>query len=601
MKKILFIALAIFASNSVFAETPITLFQSYAGKVNFVGTGNTFRTHSNFSSVTNAECLVNMAANTASITGIPAGATITAAHLYWAGSYSNQAGSTRTTPDYDVTFEGSTVSAPLSRRYTSNYVHIVGPTTYNLDFFSGVADVTTAVSSKKNGTYNFGGLSVNSSTTTDHCTTSSVLAGWSLFVVYEAASEDLRVINLYEGFDDFRGSNIILNPSNFRVPISPINGRYGQITWEGDTTSFATLNGFDERLAFNGNTLFDSSNPATNQFNSVSTIMSSLPSTGSTNTATYGLDFDVYTIDSLLSAGSTSATATYSSGGDLVMLSMQVISVTNTPVSDLGISKTATSSINVGANATYDIVVNNAGPNIEPGNIVVTDTLPAGLTYVSAIGVDWSCSNSGQIVTCTRTGNLAVNASTSIIKLTVSVSSAASPSVSNIANVSGTNFDNVSDNNSSTAVTSVNAGPNIILKKTSRTVSDPINGAVSPKAIPGAIAEYAITATNSSSGVADSDSIVITDTIPENTALYVEEIWPGIAPVRFMDASGNSGLTVGSISYFDSSNAQITPSPDADGVDTNVASFRVSTSGQFNANSGSGDPWFQILFRVKVQ
>jgi uncharacterized repeat protein (TIGR01451 family) len=609
IKKLFFIAFSILISNAAFAETPITLFQSYAGNVNFVGTGNTFRTQSN----SGDPCLVNLVTNSASITGIPAGASITAAHLYWAGSYSTQTGSTSIAPDYTVTFEGSTVTAPASRRYTSNYTFTPGTTTYSMDFFSGVADVTASVSSKKNGSYSFGGLSVNSGATTDHCTTASVLAGWSLFVVYQAASEDLRVINLYEGFDDFRGSNIVLNPSNFRVPVSPINGRYGQITWEGDPTTFSTLNGFDEQLAFNGSTLSDGSNPAANQFNSISTIMSSLPSTGSTNTASYGLDFDVYTIDSLLSAGNTSATATYSSGGDLVMLSMQVISITNTPVSDLGISKTASSSFTVGSNATYDIVVNNAGPNSEPGNIVVTDTLPTGLTYVSAVGTGWGCSNTGQNITCTRTGSLAVSASTSIIQITVTVDSAASPSVSNTANVSGSNFDNITGNDNSTAVTSVSTGPNISLQKTSQTLSDPVNGTINPKAIPGALAEYAITATNSGLSAADNNSIVITDAIPANTALYVNDIsGAGTGPVIFIDGTPSSGLTFSFISlssttdglsFSNTSGADYsyTPSADADGVDTSVTNIRMATQGTFLDDSGSGSPNFQFIFRVKVK
>ena len=145
------------------------------------------------------------------------------------------------------------------------------------------------------------------------------------------------------------------------------------------------------------------------------------------------------------------------------------------------------------------------------------------------------------------------------------------------------------------------AVPIISLQKTSQTLSDPINGVNNPKAIPGAVAEYAITATNSGLIGADNNSIVITDSIPTNTALYVAAIPGWIGSVRLVDGSPSSGLTIGSVSYFNSSNVSITPSADADGVDTSVASFSVSTSGQFNASSGSGDPSFQLLFRVKVQ
>ena len=586
---------------------PVSLYKSYAGNMNFVGTEATRRTQSN----TGNACAVIAATttNTTTITGIPAGATITAAHLYWAGSYSTQTGSTRTAPDYTVTFEGSSITAPASRQYTANFTS----GGYNLDFYSGVANVTPRVTARANpnGSYSFSGLSVN--TATPHCTPQAVLAGWSLVIVYEAASEDLRIVNLYEGYEIFRGSSITLTPSNFKIPVSPINGKFAQLTWEGDSSNSATLNGFSEQLSFNGSVLTDASNPANNQFNSISTILSTLPSTGTTDTASYGVDFDSYSVNSLLSAGQTSASTTYSSGGDLVILSMEILSITNTPISDLAVSKTASSSFNVGSNATYAIIVNNAGPNIEPGNVVVTDTLPAGLSYISATGTDWNCNAVGQNVTCTRTGNLAVGANTSTITLTVAIAAAASPSVSNTANVSGTNFDNVTANNSSTATTTVNSAPSITLQKTSLTLSDPVNGASNPKAIPGALAEYSIKATNSGLSATDNNSIFISDAIPANTALYVNDISGiGSGPVRFVDGTPPSGLsyiflglgnTTDGLSFSNDGGATYVyvPSPDANGVDTNVTNIRISTLGQFLASGGAGDPSFRILFRVKIQ
>ena len=54
-----------------------------------------------------------------------------------------------------------------------------------------------------------------------------------------------------------------------------------------------------------------------------------------------------------------------------------------------------------GENATFTITPRNGGP--APANtVVVTDTLPSGWTFVSATGTGWSCSASGQTVTCSR-------------------------------------------------------------------------------------------------------------------------------------------------------------------------------------------------------
>jgi len=76
------------------------------------------------------------------------------------------------------------------------------------------------------------------------------------------------------------------------------------------------------------------------------------------------------------------------------------------PVANLSISKAPSfptaiaGTITPSAQLTYTILVTNNGPS-PADNVVVTDVLPAGLTFVSATGSGWSCGNSGQTVTCT--------------------------------------------------------------------------------------------------------------------------------------------------------------------------------------------------------
>lgn len=584
-----------FTLNNALADTPISLFQSYAGNVNFVGAQATRRTQPN--TVNSCTVLGVNTTNSATISGIPVGATIRAAHLYWAGSHSTQGTSTQTTPDYNVTFEGSAITA--DRQYTSQF----DPTE---EYFNGAEDVTAQVQARANpnGSYSFSGLSVN--TAAPHCNFATVMAGWALVIVYEDPAEDFRVVNLFEGFELFRGSSITLNPSNFRVPAAPINGKHAYLTWDGDEGNSGGLNGLTERLRFNGTILSDATNPNSNQFNSKSTI------NGIDNNS-HGVDYDLYSISSLLSAGDTSATSVYSSGADQVHLSMEIISITNTPVSDLAISKTHNGFFAVGQNATYTLVVNNNGPITEPGPIVVTDTLPAGLTFVSATGADWTCGAVGQDVTCTLAGGLGNGASAADITLTVAVSIAASPSVTNTATVSGVNFDNVFANDSDSDTVAVITAPSISFQKTSSTLTDPFNGTINAKAIPGAVVEYTLAASNSGSGAADNGTIVISDTVPTNTKLYVNDIsGSGTGPVRFIDGAPSSGLSYGftnlvsgtdniSFSNNNGGNYLYTPSPDAEGADSSVTDIQITTVGSFLSPSGSGDPSFQLKFRVIVE
>ena len=70
--------------------------------------------------------------------------------------------------------------------------------------------------------------------------------------------------------------------------------------------------------------------------------------------------------------------------------------------------------------------------------IVVKDLLPAGLTYVSATGTNWSCAAAGQTITCTRdaaAGTLAANASADAITVTAKVATGATGSLVNVAQV----------------------------------------------------------------------------------------------------------------------------------------------------------------------
>ena len=280
---------ALFAALPARADTAVAQYLSYRGPVNFTGTVQTLRTKSNSGS-NNSSCSVASSVS-ASLTGIPSGATIQSAQLYWAGSGN--------TVDSSVTLNGQTVKA--GRTYTSN-------TGDGINYFSGAADVSSIV--KANGTYTFSGLSVTA--TDPWCSVQAVLGGFALLVVYTHPDEPFRLLNVYEGFKYFQNSGFTINLSNFNVPNplpANVTGRVGHITWEGDDT----LSQGGENLLFNGKELTDTMNPSGNQFNSASNITN--------NSATYGVDFDAYTLDkNFISAGQTSGTTTYRSGQDLVLL-----------------------------------------------------------------------------------------------------------------------------------------------------------------------------------------------------------------------------------------------------------------------------------------
>jgi uncharacterized repeat protein (TIGR01451 family) len=209
----------------------------------------------------------------------------------------------------------------------------------------------------------------------------------------------------------------------------------------------------------------------------------------------------------LVHAGNASAQAIYSSGGDLVILANQTMSIANVPVADLAITKSHTGNFTVGINGVYTLNVTNNGPSPTTGTITVTDTLPTGLTYVSATGTGWTCGAVGQVVTCTRPSPLNSGVAAPAITLTVSVAMAASPSVTNTATVSSGAFDNIAANNTASDVTTVVIRPVLTVVK---------SASPGPSVNPGGVVTYTILVTNTGAGTAT--SVIATDFVPTYTA-----------------------------------------------------------------------------------
>jgi len=570
-------------------DVPVSRSARFTGKINFVTTGGSLRTQPN----TGNACTVG-ASSSGALTGIPAGTTVVAAYLYWGGSATTTGGGA-VVVDSSVTLNGATVTA--NRTFTGRYDN--GGTLF--PYFGAVADVTSRVTG--NGTFTFRNLTVN--TGAPHCASQAVLAGWGLVVIYQGINERLRAINIFDGLQFFRGSSLTLTPDGFRIPATGIDGRVAVITWEGDPNNSEPLGGFTESLRFNGALIDDGlvpagSVPAVQQFDGT------ISSTGSVTS--HGVDVDQYNVTALLGPGQESATTVYSAGADLVMLGAQIVSVTSEPKVDLRITKTAAAPFFVSANGVYTLRVSNGtGLNIERDDniIVVTDTLPAGLSFVSGTGTGWTCTASGQVVTCTHPPFLDPGQSLPDITLTVAVTMPAAPSVSNTASVASASLEDDPGNNASTVATVVIA-PALQVQKTSEVLSDPFNAATLPKRIPGSIVRYAVTVTNSGTGLVDGSSLVLTDPVPAGTSLFVSTA--GGPPVEFIDGTPGSGLGFSYPANVSFSNQPgggppytYVPVPDANGVDANVTGLRVAPTGAMAAAGPGGSPSFRIRFRVRVR
>jgi len=124
------------------------------------------------------------------------------------------------------------------------------------------------------------------------------------------------------------------------------------------------------------------------------------------------------------------------------------LSVTTAPKPDLSVKLTAPAAFRTGRDARYKIVVMNGGNVATTQPIAVTDTLPAGLTFVSTTDAAWTCTAAGLAIACTRTASLTAGASVTLW-LTVHVAAPAGTVLRNTVHVGPTDAtepDNTSTN-----------------------------------------------------------------------------------------------------------------------------------------------------------
>ncbi|NER34464.1 MAG: DUF11 domain-containing protein [Oscillatoria sp. SIO1A7] len=189
-----------------------------------------------------------------------------------------------------------------------------------------------------------------------------------------------------------------------------------------------------------------------------------------------------------------------STGGARAVHEIDNLTVTAVPP-DLSINKTSNTATFAGGQNQYTLQVQNsasAGNTFAP--ITVTDTLPAGFTFVSGTGDNWACSAVGQDVTCTYTdpdtnftpgariqvrdpvtGNISNTTKTTDVRrgeslppitLTVDVTAPPSPPTYDNTATVNTLGDSDTTNNSSTDTVTVTGEPRLGVAKAAGAVVD---------------------------------------------------------------------------------------------------------------------------------
>lgn len=182
--------------------------------------------------------------------------------------------------------------------------------------------------------------------------------------------------------------------------------------------------------------------------------------------------------------------------------------VTSTSGADVSITKTAASSnVAQGANVVYTLTPRlNGGVSLAGQPVTVTDTLGAGLSFVSAVGTGWVCDAT---ITCTRTEYTGANFS-NMPTITVTATADSAGTLGNTAGVSTALPDPVPGNNSASVNVTASNDADMQLTKTA---------SINP-VVPNQTFNYTLTARNTGPlAVPNGQTITITDQVPAGVRL----------------------------------------------------------------------------------
>lgn len=315
-------------------------------------------------------------ASSVAVLALPAGAVVTHARLYWSA----------------LDGGGDTSRATLSRPGSFSEEVPASITTSLIAggdaFYQSSADVTALVREQGAGAYQLSGIDAGDIVDLDN---EVYYAGWWMAVFYELASEPLRNLTLFDGFELVsEDNNQDVTLSGFEVPAGGFDAKLAVVAYEGD----ASIDGDELRFGPDeplnaGDALLDSDNFFDSSRRSVTgaalSIAGDLPQLSGEPDSMSGLDFDVVDVTDRVVPGQTSAAISAITDFDLYLLAGFVTSVT-TFRPDLTQSVKAVTDVNgpplrPGDELEYTVTVSNVGTDAAL-DVLLLDVLPAAVSFV---------------------------------------------------------------------------------------------------------------------------------------------------------------------------------------------------------------------------
>ena len=260
-----------------------------------------------------------------------------------------------------------------------------------------------------------------------------------------------------------------------------------------------------------------------------------------------------------------------------------------------------------GESLVYTLTVDNAGPQTADGT-VVTDTLPPGVTFVSASTSTGTATHSGGVVTW-NLGNVDPGDPARTLTVTVTVDPQTTGALVNSASVASDTADPDASNNLATSTTTVTAVAALTLTKADS--PDPV--------VAGSTLAYTLTLGNS--GPSTARDVVLSDDLPDGVSFVsavggtgstacaevvpgtvtceVGDLDPGSSVQRIITVKVSASLPAGQLT----NTATATSPTDPDGVDAS-ATTDVETSADLwmekEGTASAGNPSGALVYLLTV-
>jgi uncharacterized repeat protein (TIGR01451 family) len=275
---------------------------------------------------------------------------------------------------------------------------------------------------------------------------------------------------------------------------------------------------------------------------------------------------------------------------------------------DLSITKTGPASAVAGTQFAYTLTVDNGGPSTAE-DVIVSDELPAGVVFVSAVPSVGTFTAVAGTVTWSL-GNVAPADPPRTLTITVAVDPGTTAQLVNNAAVSSGTADPNTANNLATWTVAVTATAGLTLTKTDS--PDPVTA--------GNDLTYTLTVGNG--GPSTAQDVVVTDTLPAGTILVsaddgtgstaCAEVQPGIVSCEVGDLDPGETKTLFITVHVASSvadgtvlvnNAHASSPTDADGADASASTTVIARADLWMEKTGTapaGNPAGALIYRLTV-